>query len=146
MESKDKLEYEETGKLFRLYTGFLISIMQHFIAGNVLFFIGLSYITKGSSQPSLSQILIGLMGFLGCFGCLIVQISTYDFWKSLLLRGKELDKILNTNLYETFYQTSQKRKVLTSATFATTLYSAFSIFWFIVLLKLLGVNQINIPI
>jgi hypothetical protein len=146
MEEQDKLEYQETGQLFRQYTGFLLSIMQHFIAGNALFFLGLNFVSKEGAPISLTQIFVGLIGFFGCLGALIVQLRTFKYWKALLEHGENIEKKYGTNLYSIFHKTSHSKKVFRSAYFAIVLYLVFSFLWFIILLKLFGVSQIKIAI
>ncbi|MCK9617103.1 MAG: hypothetical protein M0R21_04645 [Lentimicrobiaceae bacterium] len=145
MDEKVKIEYQELGQLFRQYTTFLISIMQHFIAGNGLFFIGLTFITKDGFKPSFTLLLIVLLGFLGSLGTLIVQIRTFNYWRSLLDRGASLETTFSGELYKVFQNTSKKIKIR-SAHFAIFVYSVFAIFWFLVLLKAYGMTAISITL
>jgi len=146
MEPSDKTEYLETGQLFRQYTGFLISIMQHFIAGNGLLFIGLTYVSKDNHPATLSQFLIAFLGFFGCLGSWIVQLRTFRYWTALLNHAQNIDKSQNTNLYLVFHKTSKSKKRIRSAHFARAIYLLFAVFWLVVLLKLCGVEQIHIAV
>jgi len=143
---KWQAEYREAGECFRVYTTFLLTIVKGVTAGNAVLFAALAYLTRDGFKTNLQTLLVAFLGMLVSVGAIGIQKRTYKFWRLFLKRAAEIEKGNELELYTSTNAIAVARGIIPSSLVVLLVYGTLAFFWFVVLLKAVGITDISLDL
>ena len=148
-------EYKEVGASFRACTKLGFDIARAILTLNGVLLAAFAFVNGGMYNPPVASnvrlvtLVLGVLGVASSAGALVMQWRAHAYWIALLERGAALDKKMGFHHYAAIKNIVQRQRVfgaLGSSFSVGVSYGLLLIFWFVVLLSVVGVRVISIQL